>query len=73
MPLFGSGYSDIAGPAVILGLMSLMQTGATPLLSLRFAQKSVRPLIIAGIVGASVDLGPCGSYRSPSSGVREPS
>ena len=56
-PLFGSGYSDIAGPAVILGLMSLMQTGAMPLLSLRFAQKSVRPLIIAGIVGAAIDLG----------------
>jgi O-antigen/teichoic acid export membrane protein len=68
VPLFGSGFSNIAGPAVALGLMSLMQTGATPLLSLRFAQKSVRPLIVAGIVGAFIDLG-LGALLVPHLGV----
>jgi O-antigen/teichoic acid export membrane protein len=68
VPFFGSGFSNIAAPAVALGLTSLMQTGASPLLSLRFAQKSVRPLIVAGIVGATIDLG-LAALLVPSYGV----
>jgi O-antigen/teichoic acid export membrane protein len=68
VPLFGSGFSAIAAPAVALGLMSLIQTGAAPLLSLRFAQKSVRPLIVAGIFGAAIDLG-LGALLVPHLGV----
>ena len=56
-PVLGPGYHGITGLALVLTVMSLLQTGATPLLCLRFAERRVRPLIIAGLVATMVDAG----------------
>jgi hypothetical protein len=56
-PVLGHGYQGLAGAATALAAMSLLQSGAAPLLALRFAQKTIGPLIAAGAAGALVDLG----------------
>jgi len=56
-PLLGDDYSGIAAAGCLLAAISLLQTAASPLLSLRFANGSVRPLLVAGSSGALVNAG----------------
>lgn len=55
-PVLGRGYAEVGAPAVALGAVSLLQSGAAPLLSLRFAERSIRPVLMAGAVSAAVDV-----------------
>jgi O-antigen/teichoic acid export membrane protein len=56
VPVLGHSYAGLACPALALSVMSLVQTGCAPLSSLRFAQKAMRPVLIAGATGALVDV-----------------
>jgi O-antigen/teichoic acid export membrane protein len=55
--MFGHGFSGVAAPALVLAIASLFQSSMTPVLSVRFAQRSIRPMIIAGLAAAAVDAG----------------
>ena len=54
-PLLGAAFTNVAGLATVLALMSMLQSAAGPLLNVRFGMGSIRPLLIAGIVGAAAD------------------
>lgn len=53
--LFGRGFGGVAAPALVLSLSSLFQSSMAPVLALRFAQRSITPMIAAGVLAAALD------------------
>jgi O-antigen/teichoic acid export membrane protein len=53
--LFGQGFRGIAAPALALLVTSVLQSGMSPILTLQFAQRSIAPMLIGGMIAAGVD------------------
>jgi len=68
-PVLGNGYASIAAASCLLTAMSLLQTAAAPLLSLRFARASIRPLLVAGCSSALLNAA-LAAALVPTYGVR---
>lgn len=55
-PAFGAGYEGIALPAVAMTGVSFLQTGCIPFISLMFAERAAKKLVVAGVGAALLDL-----------------